>query len=195
MNSVVEIKNFSPYKTDKKEILRYLKAKSDSGFEALLDECIKEAEKCLKYRVCYIENDLKTDGEICDFGVFSSASCDLKKCLENSKKAVIFAATIGVEIDRLILKNMSVSPTKAVIFDAIGSERIEALCDTFCDYIKDTKNAQITPRFSAGYGDLPLNFQTQIFEILGCEKNIGLTLNDSLIMSPNKSVTAIFGIK
>ena len=100
-----------------------------------------------------------------------------------------------MEIDRLILKNTVVSPTKSVIFDAVGSEQIEALCDTFCEYIKEEKNAEITPRFSAGYGDLPLLFQREIFKILGCEKNIGLTLNSSLIMSPNKSVTAIFGIK
>ena len=195
MKTVVEIKTFSPCKTDKKEILRYLKAKSENGIESLLEECIKEAQKCLKYRVCYIETDVNFDGDVCDFGVFSVASSDLKRSLKNSKKAIIFAATVGVEIDRLILKNTVVSPTKSVIFDAVGSEQIEALCDTFCEYIKEEKNAEITPRFSAGYGDLPLLFQREIFKILGCEKNIGLTLNSSLIMSPNKSVTAIFGIK
>lgn len=195
MKTVVEIKNFSPSKIDKKEVLRNLKAKNENGIETLLEECIKESESALKYRVCYIETDLNFDGEVCDFGVFSVASSDLKRSLKNSKKAIIFAATVGVEIDRLILKNMAVSPTKAVIFDAVGSERIEALCDNFCDFIKEEKDAEITPRFSAGYGDLPLEFQAQIFNILGCEKKIGLTLNDSLIMSPNKSVTAIFGIK
>ena len=50
------------------------------------------------------------------------------------------------------------------------------------------------PRFSAGYGDLPLGVQREIFAALDCPKHIGLTLNDSLLMSPTKSVTAIVGI-
>ena len=37
--------------------------------------------------------------------------------------------------------------------------------------------------------------QKDIFKILDCSKKIGLTLTDSLLMSPTKSVTAIVGIK
>lgn len=50
------------------------------------------------------------------------------------------------------------------------------------------------PRFSPGYGDLPLALQRDIFHALDCARKIGLTLNDSLMMSPAKSVTAIIGI-
>lgn len=191
----VLIKNYTAPPIDKGEILRYLKTPKIKGFEDVFEGCINEVKKVLKYRVCYLETDIKIKENLCDFGDFSICSKDLAKCLKNSKKAIIFAATVGVEIDRLIIKNMTVSPTKAVIFDAIGSERIEALCDTFCSEIELEKNIKKTPRFSAGYGDLPLETQTKIFSVLSCEKNIGLTLNDSLIMSPNKSVTAIFGIK
>ncbi len=195
MMSGIFVKNYCAPPVNKKEILRYLKAKNQSGFEELLSVCIKEAEGVLKYRVCYIECGLKIEKDVCDFGFFSVKSKDLAVCLKNSKKVIIFAATIGIEIDRLILKYMSVSPSKAVVFDAIGSERIEALCDTFCNEFRTGKKLKITPRFSAGYGDLALQNQTEIFNALNCSKNIGLTLNDSLIMSPNKSVTAIFGIE
>ncbi len=50
------------------------------------------------------------------------------------------------------------------------------------------------PRFSPGYGDLTLLAQKDIFAVLDCGKRIGLTLNDSLLMSPSKSVTAFVGI-
>lgn len=50
------------------------------------------------------------------------------------------------------------------------------------------------PRFSPGYGDLPLSAQREIFAVLDCGKRIGLMLNDSLLMSPSKSVTAFVGI-
>mgnify|MGYP002626454225 CR=1 FL=1 len=44
------------------------------------------------------------------------------------------------------------------------------------------------------YGDLPLDFQKSVFKALSCEKNIGLYLNESLLMVPTKSVTAIIGV-
>ena len=56
------------------------------------------------------------------------------------------------------------------------------------------ENKSIRPRFSAGYGDLDVSFQKEIFGVLDCHKKIGLTLNDSMLMSPTKSVTAIVGI-
>ena len=52
----------------------------------------------------------------------------------------------------------------------------------------------LKPRFSPGYGDLPLSMQTDIFRVLDCPRKVGLTLNNSLLMSPSKSVTAIMGI-
>ena len=52
----------------------------------------------------------------------------------------------------------------------------------------------LSARFSAGYGDVPLELQRDIFALLDCPRRIGLTLNESLLMSPSKSVTAIVGI-
>ena len=54
---------------------------------------------------------------------------DLSKNLQGYDKAVFFVATVGIEIDRLIKKYSVLSPTKAVIFQAIGAERIESLCN------------------------------------------------------------------
>ena len=51
------------------------------------------------------------------------------------------------------------------------------------------------PRFSAGYGDFSLEFQRNICDALDCQRKIGITLQESLIMLPTKSVTAIIGIK
>ena len=52
----------------------------------------------------------------------------------------------------------------------------------------------IRPRFSPGYGDLPIEIQKDIFRALDCPRRIGLTLNENLLMSPTKSVSAIIGI-
>ena len=99
------------------------------------------------------------------------------------------AATVGVGIDRLIAKYSRISPSKALMLQAIGAERIEALCNAFCNDLSACDNSCIK-RFSPGYGDLPLEVQRDIFSVLDCGKYIGVSLNGSLVMSPSKSVTA-----
>jgi cobalamin-dependent methionine synthase I len=111
---------------------------------------------------------------------------------------VVFASTIGIEIDRLIKKYTLLSPTKAVIFQALGAERIECLCDIFNGEINDIavgSGGTTKPRFSAGYGDLPLEFQREIFNALNPQKHLGLYFTESLVMTPSKSVTAIIGVQ
>jgi hypothetical protein len=174
---------------NKKEISRYAGNLQD---EALLAECISEVSDKLVYNVCYQKFPFEKQCETLCLGFAQVNSADLAKNLDGCDGILLFAATVGVELDRLIMKYCKISPVKALIFQAIGAERIEKLCDQFC---KDmAKEENIKPRFSPGYGDLPLDLQKEIFAALDCGKNIGLTLNDSMLMSPTKSVTAIVGI-
>ena len=109
----------------------------------------------------------------------------------------MFAATVGLEMDRLIARYGGVSPARSLLFQALGAERIEALCDAFCARTAEDLARQgrgVTVRFSPGYGDVPLGLQNDIFRALDCPRKIGLTLNESLLMSPSKSVTAVFGV-
>ena len=112
-------------------------------------------------------------------------------------RIILFAATVGAPFDRLIQKYSLLAPSKALIMQAIGAERVESLCDAFCekmdtDLSKDGKC--LTPRVSPGYGDIPLAMQKDVFAVLDCPRKIGLTLDSSLMMSPTKSVTAVAGI-
>ena len=111
---------------------------------------------------------------------------------------MVFCATVGVGIDRIIAKYNRLSPAKAVLLQALGSERVEALCDALCGEIALSvadEGLECTRRFSPGYGDLPLDLQREIFTSLECTRRIGVTIGDNLFMTPTKSVTAIFGIK
>ena len=188
------VKNYALMPFDKSEILRYAQAKGETPeLDLIIDECIGEVSDKLLYKVCYGEFDISVDQPNIDFGFMNITSKDLSKNLKDCKKTVVFGATVGIELDRLILRYGRISPVKALIFQAIGAERIEALADAFNNEIKEK---YITvPRFSAGYGDFSVYKQTDIFNILDCGRKIGLTLNDSMMMSPTKSVTAIIGIK
>ena len=195
MENTVLVRAYDVPDTDKKEVLRYAGVRgSAEELNVLLDECIREANGVLTYKVCYCEIPVFRNKEELELGFCKVNSRDLAKNLEVCDRAVLFAATVGVGIDRLIARYSALSPTKALIFDAIGSERIEALCDVFCQDIEREKRKKIRPRFSAGYGDLPLEFQKAIFSVLDAPRKIGLSLGEGLLMSPSKSVTAIVGI-
>lgn len=178
-----------------REILRYAGCKGgDDALEEALHACIAEAKDAFHYRVCYTCLPVNVTGDRCDFGVFFLRSEQLAKNLDGCERVLMFAATVGVGIDRLIAKYGRVSPAKALLFQALGAERIEALCDAFCYQLAKKFGTGLRPRFSPGYGDLPLSVQRDFFAVLNCEKHIGLSLNDSLLMSPTKSVTAFVGL-
>lgn len=195
MSITVLTKAYKNLPFNKKEILRYADCKDLSPeIEALLNECIEETIQTLSYKVCYCILPINISGNTIDFGAFKVNSEKLTINLKNCESAIIFGATLGTDIDRLIMKYGKLSPTKALFFQAIGATMIEALCDEFCKDIKAELNVNLKPRFSPGYGDLDLSCQKNIFKLLNCSKNIGLTLNNSLLMSPTKSVTAFVGI-
>ena len=193
--STVITKSYDAPEISEKEILRYAGAmEADEALLSLTRECINDARGVLSYKVCFYVAPLSISEDKCDFSYFSVNSKNLAKNLMGCDSVIIFAATVGIGIDRLIHKYSKLSPAKALIFQSIGTERIEALCDIFTEDIKSLGKV-IRNRFSAGYGDLPLETQKEIFQLLSPQNNIGLTLGDSLLMSPTKSVTAFIGIE
>lgn len=199
MECIVYIKAYNSPKIDKNEILRYAKGVGDGErLSATLDACIAEAEKLLSYKVCYSRYPVAVNGDTVDLGFARVNSRSLAACLSGCSEAILFCATVGHGIDRLIAKYSAISPSRAVLLQAMGSERVEALCDAFCADIaaeEAERGCKTKPRFSPGYGDLPLSLQRDIFARLDCPRKIGVTLGGDLFMSPSKSVTAIIGIK
>lgn len=196
---MVTVKHYGEPPVDRREILRYARADVNSDeLDGLIDSCLSELLGGLSYSVCYAELPVSVaDGEVV-MGSLRTRSESFGKYISECKSVIVFAATIGLFADRLIKRYSAVSPSRALMLDAIGAERIESLCDVFCEEIKTETAARgqsVKPRFSAGYGDLPLSMQKDIFDLLGCEKRIGLCLSDSLLMTPTKSVTAFVGVR
>lgn len=184
---------------DTREILRYAGARSDAPeVVELTESCLGEARDVFSGRVCYTEFPVTvSDGQI-DLGFLKTDSQDLQKAIDGCESVILFAATVGVGIDRLITRYSIVSPARSLMLQAIGTERVEALCDIFCREMTEEKAREgsvVRPRFSPGYGDLPLELQRDIFAVLDCPRLIGVSLGESLLMSPSKSVTAIIGLK
>jgi len=175
-----------------REVIRYAGG-CDGSAVSVAEECIREAEGAVSCRAVSVCVPVTLSEGIVECDVFSAATKDLSYTLRGCRRALIFGATVGVEIDRLIRKYGATSPVKALFMQAIGAERIEALCDVLCDILTE-KYGALTPRFSPGYGDFSIEVQRDIISCLDCPRAIGLTLNESLLMSPTKSVTAVAGI-
>jgi len=183
---------------NRREILRYAGIREETPeLSALLDAALAEAQSILAGSVCWQEFPLLWEDDVLNLGFARTTSSSLKRNLSGCDRIIVFAATLGLALDRLIARYSRISPTRALMLQAIGAERIEALCDVFCETIRADAQAsglRTVPRFSPGYGDLPLELQTDIFRVLDCSRKIGLTLNESFLMSPSKSVTAILGL-
>ena len=186
-----------PAEADIDEILRYAaipKAGRSAEMRALAERCLGLTEGKLKRSVCYALLPVKVTGDAVDLGFAIWKSASLAAYLETCDKVILFAATVGLELDRLIAAKSVASPAKAHMLEAVGTERIEALCDAFSGYAAETYGG-LKARFSPGYGDLPLEAQRDIFRVLEPQRRIGLSLTESMMMSPSKSVTAIIGVR
>ena len=191
---MIAVKSYDGLPQDTKEIMRYMGCPpSDTQSLGLIRDCLGECVGLLKYKVCFDKFPITVLGDAVEFPFTKVSSVSLARHLDGFSDAVIFASTVGIELDRLIMKYSRLSASRAICFQAIGAERIEALCDAFCAELGS--QYEVSARFSPGYGDLPLGLQTEIFRALDCPRKIGLSLNSALLMSPSKSVTAIIGVK
>lgn len=122
---------------------------------------------------------------------------DIHQLLKDCDRVVLFALTLGAGPEQLIRREGLRSPTAGLILDACAS----AACEQACDQLQTQLEGQLcihgvfpTDRFSPGYGDLPLTVQRPLLELLDAQRRCGITLSDTFIMTPRKSVTAMFGL-
>ena len=183
---------------DEREILRYamLPSFAPAPEELPLQECLKAAKGAAQCRAVWARYPLVRDGETLDLGFARTDSRDLRDRLAGCGEILLFACTAGAETDRRIARAKLLSPARGLLMHAIGAQQVEGACEELCRRLAERfADRQLTDRYSPGYGDLPLSLQRDVMEALDCGRSIGVTLSDSLLMTPSKSVTAIIGMK
>ena len=163
----------------------------------LLDETLNLCINGFTYRLMYCYVNLSNLDKTPLYNTFINSK-NLSKNLENCRGVILFAATVGSNIDMLIRRFERTKPATALMLQAIGAERVESLCDMFNDEVTELAKAlsiNTHPRFSPGYGDLAISVQAPILNMLNAEKRLGITLSNSFLMAPSKSVTAIIGLE
>ena len=188
---------------NQKEIYRYLgygTNEPDDSVRMLVDEVSSELLAVIKPKHIYRLYDCKTDGENVFAGDLKITSGNLSGNLAQCHTVALLAATLGLEADKLLQRYEVINMAKASIVQACAAACIEAYCNLIQESVRLAAQEQsghplfIRPRFSPGYGDLPLETQKDIFCVLDCTKRIGLTLTQNLLMYPTKSVTAFIGL-
>lgn len=177
---------------NKSELAQRLK--TPVGFENdVVTECENSIKRAAQPKCYVIEVCVKTDApNKVALGTLEVYSKDLYKNLAGCKKAYIMAVTLGMEVDRLISSLRIVSPSKAFISDSVASAFAEAAADCVSD--KLSINEKLRPRYSPGYGDLSLDVQKDVLNLLNADKLLGIKLGANLLMTPKKSITAIQGV-
>jgi len=82
----------------------------------------------------------------------------------------------------------------ALLLDSAATCAVESYADEICEDLQAGETFALTERFSCGYGDFPLSAQPKILRLLSADTKIGLCSDESFLLSPQKSVTALIGV-
>lgn len=152
---------------------------------------LTEIKAAAELKACYVKTEARILAKECDLGFGTIQSELLLKNLYGCREVYVFAATLGSEIDRLLLKKEALSAYELFVCDAVSSAYIEA----FAAYVNSflTEHEVSRPRFSPGFGGFGLEFQNSIIKFLNADRLLGLRLTSSSMIIPKKSVTAVIG--
>ncbi len=121
----------------------------------------------------------------------------IAKPLRNSTAAAIFTATAGPEIETMSKDYLSgIDILKGYLLDAIGSEIVELSADLLEIKLQDIaseNDLKITNRYSPGYCGWTVKEQHKLFSLLP-PNFCGISLTESALMIPIKSVSGIIGL-
>ena len=190
---------------NKKEALRYFHAQSgDVQAEATIDAAYIKLRNELQPRytvkrfggcVCTAgESNVNSVVQLDNGTVFHSKA--LAQYVGDAKELFLFGATLGSRVDVALRRMAMTSVAEAGAGQAVAAALIETYCDDCCAELQKQlpEGKQLKWRFSPGYGDWALEEQKFLFSVLDCAHTIGLTLTESCMMAPVKSVTAVIAI-
>jgi len=183
------------------ELLGYPDGIIPEPFAGYLSEAMKKAESFSD--ICgaiFHVNDVRfpeEKGHININGVDFSVGRTVAHELLNSESVVLFVCTAGKEISELA-QNLLVGedPVLGYVYDVLGSVTVEAVSSRIHQEISEMvaySGELITNRYSPGYCQWSVSDQHKLFSFFP-ENCCGISLTDSALMYPIKSVSGIIGV-
>ena len=191
-----------PEQMPRAETLHYLGAggwQPDAAVDALLDRAEQALRQNAAPRAVWRELPLDqwlpwTEGR-CEDG--TSCGEDLRRHLAGCCGALLFAATLGTGVDRLLCRLELTDIALAAVTDAMAGALLEQVCDALHRQLQEEHRQQgryLTSRFAPGYGDCPLELNDEIALLADTVRGCGLTVTPQHLLAPRKSTTGIAGV-
>ncbi len=205
MNHTSDIMNIA-FEIDEKRVLRELRIPAkknlddpaENRLEKELKNIIGVAYGLISGKACYCTFQIKDISE-------NKVILDKSKTLINSKKIAgilkdceycsLFVSTIGPQLEGRVAEMETDNPSGAFYLEHVGNWMAEYMAEAVNQKISQviTKAGFIPKkRYSAGYGDWPVESQKEILELTGARR-IGVSISESYLMIPRKSVSALIG--
>lgn len=182
------------------ETLRMLGVRGvpDPELAALTGDVLEECHRLAKVRYIYGFFDLEPtpDRLLLKGCKLTLDGKDICAHLKGCQSCALMAVTVGAAVDTAIARYQKSDMTRAVILDAAAGVVADAaadLCEEEIRKVVAAQNLTLTTRFSPGYGDFPIECQRLFLDTLSCGTRLGLTVTQSSMLLPTKSITAILG--
>ena len=117
-----------------------------------------------------------------------------KRAHFDGHEVAFLCGTIGAEFDTWQRRLSALSAADALLSQQIGLEAVEKVMDDLEKEAKvevEAEGRKMLPRKSPGYGNLPIELSRTILNELDAMRKIGVSITDSNLLVPSKSVTAI----
>lgn len=188
---------------ERDELLERLGGNKGRGFSRSLRSKVRDGARTLhglmRPHLLFTKEGIKEieHGRIHLHNGVTLKSAKLSRSLYDSEELICFLTTIGSEIDFEINSMMRQGRlSQAFIMDALGSVAVESAAEQFQQRMEaeyNKYNKAVTLRFSPGYCDWPIGEQRKLFQMFD-PNTAGIELNDSCLMMPRKSISAVFGL-
>ena len=116
---------------------------------------------------------------------------DVERLLQGCREVILMGATLGAPMDERIRRESLMDMALGLAVNACDAALLEEYLNGLSLPLREGEFA--TPRFSPGYGDLPLETQPMFLSRLKASA-IGLYETSAHMLAPEKSVTALCGV-
>ncbi len=170
-------------------------------FSSYIETVAKKLFSLTEFHVEWIEeNEVRWEKETHQI-ITPMASFSVNKVifslLKKSEKVVFFISTTGSKAEAYIKQcHLQNDPAIAYVADTIGSVLAEQVATYAHNVIAEEvakKGLKTTNKYSPGYCKWPVDEQHKLFRYFPNNRS-GITLNDSALMTPIKSVSGMIGV-
>ncbi len=171
----------------------------DDAMLQMIDGIIEEAQQLCKPQIGFqiYDGELIDNKTISINGILLKVGVVIRRHLQNSSQFVVFVSTAGEEFDNYLHElRQSGDIVSEFLADAIGSEIAQAGVRSICKLAADEaakSGLDATSSHCPGHCAWKLTEQSLLFSLLP-PAPCGISLNDSCLMHPKKSVSGIIGI-